>query len=75
MAWEAPLDCFEAAVARDGALGGSGTLLDKMLEKDIGSFVLVTLGSSGLPTPTCPRSSSMVLCECGRSIDPFAREE
>lgn len=39
-------NCFDAGRARGVDFGGSAALLDKMLENDIGSEVLVVLGSS-----------------------------
>ena len=36
---------------------------------------MVDAMSSKLPTSIFPRSSSMVLCGCGKSMHPFAREK
>ena len=46
VALEETFGSFEAGVDRGVALGGSGTLLERMLEKDMGFAVLVALGSS-----------------------------
>lgn len=63
---------FEASVDRGVGFGGSGTLLERMLEKDIGFAVLVTLGSSF--ARMWISSSSIVPWEDRRSMEPFARD-
>lgn len=63
---------FEAGVGRGLDLGGSGTLLERMLEKDIGFAVLIALGSSF--ARMWPSSSSIVPWEDGWSIEPFIRD-
>lgn len=72
--FEAGLVGFEAGVEQEVALGRSGALLDRMLENDIGSCVLVLFGSSETFAWTCALSSSTVPCEAGRSIEPFVRD-
>lgn len=62
---------FEAGVGRGVDFGGSGTLLERILEKDIGFAVLVALGSSF--ARIWPSSSSIVPLEDGRSMEPFIR--
>ena len=62
---------FEAGVDRGVDFGGSGTLLERILEKDIGFAVLVALGSSF--ARIWLSSSSIVPWEDGRSMEPFIR--
>ena len=71
LAWDDVLKCLEAGKERGVGKGGSGSVLDKMLENAMGSFVRVVLGStaflvmfSGLPSSTVP-------CEKGRLTNPF----
>ena len=67
-------NCFDAGIDRVVDLGWSGTLLDKILENDIGSAVLVVFVSSGGFMTFGGLSSSMVPCDDGRSIEPLARD-
>ena len=63
---------FDAGVGRGVDLGGSGTLLERMLENAIGFAVLVALGSS--LARMWPSSSSIVPWEDGWSMEPFIRD-
>lgn len=67
-------DCFEVGAGREMVFGGSAALLDKMLENDIGSEVLVALGSSLLLIWFCLGGSLLLRSwDGGRSKEPFGR--
>ena len=63
---------LEAGIGRGVGFGGSGTLLERMLENDIGFAVLGALGSSF--GRMWPSSSSTVPWEDGWSMELFIRD-